>query len=793
MTRPENPNRSLVMDEYLALLPYPPYPVQEEALLAWFADDQGALVCAPTGTGKTAIAHAAMYEALRTGTKAYYTTPLIALTDQKFHELREEVERWGFPAESVGLVTGNRRVNPDAPLLVVVAEILLNRLLHPETSLLEGVGAVVMDEFHNFADPERGIVWELSLAHLPKTARLLLLSATVGNAREFLNWLDRCHGRKLEFVEGLERKVPLSFHYVPDDFLAEQLTHMAKGEGPMRKTPALVFCFNRDQCWSVAEILKGQDLMPPGVRQELLAALEQEDFKRGAGPKLIQVLRRGIGVHHAGLLPRYRRIVEKLFERKLLSVAVCTETLAAGINLPARSVIITSLAKGQAGKQKLIDPSTAAQIFGRAGRPQYDDKGFVYCMAHEDDVRLTRWKRLFEAIPETTKDPALMRKRKELKRKKPEKSDKMLYWTEPQFLQLQQAAPVRLYSKGPLPWRLLAYMLSLSPEVNRIRSVIRKRLLDAPRIKAGEAQLERMLLALHQGGYVRLEPTPPEPAAKQGIPIQPGQPAVIQPPYEQAHATASLGRLLAFRGVNPLLADWLCPLMARADDSERLQLLEGLLEVPGNLAKALRVPEDIPHGPLQTGYLDPELVQKGLIASVPEDDGDAGEEEPQDRRFRERPPTLADRARMLFEALHPEVGEAPMRGIWAAGEILGTYNGNFEFFARNRDLVRQEGILFRHLLRLILLAGEFARVPPAGSSDKEATDWVDWMRSLAVDLTAACEAVDPQSTETVAGSREDPLLLDDAGLLLPPTPRFAENPLPPPARHFGAGLEEELD
>jgi hypothetical protein len=213
-------------------------------------------------------------------------------------------------------------------------------------------------------------------------------------------------------------------------------------------------------------------------------------------------------VHHAGLLPRYRRLVESLFERKLLAVAVCTETLAAGINLPARSVILTSLAKGPASGQKLIDASSAQQIFGRAGRPQFDDKGFVYCMAHEDDVRLTRWKRLFEAIPEDTKDPMLLRKRKDLKRKKPEKSEKYLYWTEPQFLQLQQAAPARLYSKGPLPWRLLAYLLELSPEVNKIRSVIRKRLLDSPRIKAGELQLDRMLLALHKGGYVKLEPAP---------------------------------------------------------------------------------------------------------------------------------------------------------------------------------------------------------------------------------------------------------------------------------------------
>src|SRR5262249_29083459 len=164
-----------------------------------------------------------------------------------------------------GLVTGNRCVNPQARVLVVVAEILLNRLLHtgafqsadvseapavsPTAFDFGNVGAVVMDEFHNFADPERGIVWELALGLLPAHVRLLLLPATVGNAREFLSWLERCHGRKLELVESTERKVPLSYHWVPDQLLNEHMVEMAKGDPETRRTPALVFCFNRDECW----------------------------------------------------------------------------------------------------------------------------------------------------------------------------------------------------------------------------------------------------------------------------------------------------------------------------------------------------------------------------------------------------------------------------------------------------------------------------------------------------------------------------------------------------------------
>ena len=194
------PSRDELASAYLDQLPFEPYPVQEEALLSWFSTDEGTLVCAPTGTGKTLIAEAALFEALHNNTVAYYTTPLIALTDQKFHEIQEAAVRWGFEPTDVGLVTGNRKVNPDAKVLVVVAEILLNRLLNRDAFEFDKVSAVVMDEFHSFNDRERGIVWELSLSLLPKSVRLLLLSATVGNTNEFLFWLKKSHARKLDLL-----------------------------------------------------------------------------------------------------------------------------------------------------------------------------------------------------------------------------------------------------------------------------------------------------------------------------------------------------------------------------------------------------------------------------------------------------------------------------------------------------------------------------------------------------------------------------------------------------------------
>ncbi len=338
-------------------------------MLAWFTSEQGILLSAPTGTGKTLIAEAAIYEALHLGKQIYYTTPLIALTEQKFQEFQQLAEGWGFAKEKIGLVTGNRRENPDAPVLVVVAEILLNRLLNPEAFDFGSVHAVVMDEFHQFADPERGIVWELALSLLPKHVRLMLLSATVGNAIDFVVWLERQHGRKLELVQGTERKVKLEFSYIGDRLLSEHLEWMAEGDEQLRKTPALVFCFNRDECWSVADLIKGLDLVDSATQKRIAEIVDKVDLSKGAGPRLKLLLKRGVGIHHAGIMPKYRRLIERLYQQKLLSVAVCTETLAAGINLPARSVVMTTLLKGPRGKKTVIDASTAHQIFGRAGRP----------------------------------------------------------------------------------------------------------------------------------------------------------------------------------------------------------------------------------------------------------------------------------------------------------------------------------------------------------------------------------------------------------------------------------------
>lgn len=794
------PTREQVAADYFDQLPFAPYPVQEEALLAWFTSDHGVLVCAPTGMGKTLIAEAAVYEALRTGQRMYYTTPLIALTDQKFHELQDRARDWGYSAEDVGLVTGNRRVNADARVLVVVAEILLNRLLNP-TFAFDDVSAVVMDEFHNFNDPERGIVWEFSLELLPPHVRLLLLSATVGNSLEFVNWMSQRLRRRLELVQSDERRVPLTYQWVGDALLAEHLEQMAEGTEDQRRTPALVFCFNREECWAVAEQIKGRRLLADGQQAMLTRELEQYDWSKGVGPKLKQLLIRGVGVHHAGVLPRYRRIVEDLFQRKLLSFAVCTETLAAGVNLPARSVVLPNLLKGPPDKKKLIEASSAHQMFGRAGRPQFDSQGYVFALAHEDDVKILRWREKFDRIPEDTKDPGLRKAKKALKKKMPSRRANQQYWTESQFEKLKTALPSRLRSRGVIPWRLLAYILDISPDVDRLRELVGKRLMDSDRVVGAQRTLDRMLLTLWRAGYVQLEPPPPiaEPESSAAaaaddasqdaiatpgpglfggaLPMSDGKPgdasSTAESPGEQqvelyrpsiARPTPAMDKLVLLRGINPLYGVFLINQLGIADRNERLQAMESVLEIPGSVAYHLRVPphDELPPGPLATTRLDVTLLQSGL-ASAEELGAAEDSADEDDRRHRDMFPedrvwvlTLAEKLKRLFDHDFPGVPDLRIQPVWAAGEIL-EYGGDFNKYITSKGLQKQEGIVFRHLLRLILLAAEFTQFSPP---DVDEDQWLDDMNEIADRLTETCRVVDPASTDKTLQTIEYPDQVD---------------------------------
>jgi hypothetical protein len=693
-------------------------------------------------------------------------------------------------------------VNPDAQIKVVVAEVLLNRLLHPEAFDFADVGAVVLDEFHNFNEPQRGIVWELTLNLLPKHVRLMLLSATVGAAGEFVNWMSSSLDRRLTLVESLDRKVPLHFHWIGDELLPDFMERIARGTEDQRRTPALLFCFDRSICWDTAEVLKGKDLFGDGQRDALLKRLDDFDFSVGSGNKLRTFLTRGVGIHHAGLLPRYRRVVETLFQEKLLPVCVCTETLAAGINLPARSVVLSTLVKGPKDKKRLIDPSSARQMFGRAGRPQFDSEGHAFALAHEDDVKLAKWKVKYDSIPEDTKDPKLLVAKKSLLKKKPTRRAGVTYWNPEQFTKLQTVPPARLLSKGRLNWRWLAYLLDANAAVEPIREVIRRRLMDQPSVEGELKRLTRMLVTLSHLGVVTLDPAPP---ASWRQSVKPGVAATVvaalpndeeeeddrkddagpgdvrdlagrltigdqvktrgshtggaransaakvtllaAEPYDPVSATPTgkLKQLTVFRAVHPLYGIFLLDHLGMAEDQELIQILESLLEMPGTVARSVRVPrpDELPPGKLTTEIVDPQILTRGLAAQEDLYPPPVSEQLELPPELRKYPIPLAQKMRMLFESEIDHAGGLFVTPVWAAGDLLAR-GGDFDSFVRSRDLVKQEGILFKHLLRMVLLCGEFAQLTPKGTN---APTWVARLTGISEVLTEACRKIDPQSTD----------------------------------------------
>lgn len=709
--------RDQIADDFLNTLNFSLYAYQEEALLAWFETDAGVLVCAPTGTGKTLLAEAAVYEALKSRSKLYYTTPLIALTDQKFREMQDLAAKWGFSRKDIGLITGNRRENPDALVRVVVAEILLNHLLSPEPDLsnMQDVSAVVMDEFHNFADQDRGVVWELSLVLLPKHVRVLLLSATVGNPFEFADWLRDRHGRKLTVVTSAERRVPLEFVWVDDKLLAEQLPAMVTEVDATNRTPALVFCFNRDECWELAERLKGLPLITDAAKKEIELIIDEHpaDLADGVGPKLRQMLIRGVGVHHAGVLPKHKEMVERLFTRKLVPIVVCTETLAAGINLPARSVVLSTLIKGKRGDKKLIPSSAAHQMFGRAGRPQFDTQGYVYVVAHEDDVKLNKWRKKYDLLDPNSKDPGIMRLRKDLERKRPSRRTTEQYWTEGQFKALVAAGPAKLYSRGMVPYQVLLFLLTKFGTLAAARSFLDKRFAAPGPIEKFHEQLTFMVGNLAGLGYVNL--------------AEDGQHVTLND---------SIHKLLTFRSVDPLYGMYLAETLPRADVDEKVLALESVLEMPAVIERKVRIPSDRPIGPLQLNELGPLMVQMGVVQARAENaaDEEQFEDDGWDDPDEPRPPTFPEMLKLAFEAKLPNPEPVTVQPKWMAGDVF-TFGGEFFKYVKARDLVKQEGLVLRHLLRLVILAGEFFTL----TQDAQ-------YQAISESATLACQRVDAKYT-----------------------------------------------
>ncbi len=350
------------------------YPVQERAI-AEIIGGKSVLVSVPTGTGKTIMAKAAIYAAMERGQTAIYTTPLRALTEEKFRELSDD-----FGAGYVGMATGDFKVNREAPIQVEVAEILWNRIVGEKN--VAPADVVIMDEGHYFNDNERGYVWEQSIIGLDPRSQLVVLSATVGHPERFCHWVELTRRQPMVLVESRDRKVPLVHEY-KEEFLID----VVRGLAHAGEVPAVIFVFGRELCFEVARLLKScRRFTTDEERAQIELACDEALLPAGCSKELRPLLTHGIGIHHAGILPRYKQLVEQLTLERLVKFVVCTETIAAGINLPAKTVVFPSLRKYIQKQPRLVTAAEYHQMSGRAGRPQFDDRGLAITLAPEDVV-----------------------------------------------------------------------------------------------------------------------------------------------------------------------------------------------------------------------------------------------------------------------------------------------------------------------------------------------------------------------------------------------------------------------
>ncbi|HEY9733821.1 MAG TPA: DEAD/DEAH box helicase [Drouetiella sp.] len=380
-------------------------------------ENRSVVVCAPTGSGKTVIAEYAVEMAMRSNKRCYYTTPLKALSNQKFGDFKKK-----YGEDKVGLLTGDTSINREAPVVVMTTEVFRNMLygtiLGDVTRNLRDVAFVVLDECHYMNDAERGTVWEESIIYAPKNIQLIALSATVANAEELTTWIDETHG-PTALVSSDFRPVPLRFHYFGDRHIYP-LLNPGKGVNTLLRSrfgskkhhkerkrrggpvlgaspsdvlavlsgrnmlPAIYFLFSRRGCEESMKRARGIPLINVAEQEELrqVIASYTKDYPNLQNHPHLPYLFEGMSVHHAGMLPSWKSLVEKLFQRGLLKVVFATETLAAGINMPARSTVISSIFKRADEGHRELTASEFLQMSGRAGRRGMDEVGHVVVLHH---------------------------------------------------------------------------------------------------------------------------------------------------------------------------------------------------------------------------------------------------------------------------------------------------------------------------------------------------------------------------------------------------------------------------
>jgi superfamily II RNA helicase len=682
------------------------YPAQEEAVLELF-EGKNVILNTPTGSGKSLVASALHFASMAGGRRSVYTCPIKALVNEKWMALCRELG-----PENVGLSTGDATVNRDAPVLCCTAEVLAN------ISLREGdeawVDDVVMDEFHWYADRDRGVAWQVPLLTLPRT-RFLLMSATLGDVSFFAEDLTRRNGRATAVVRSAERPVPLEYAYseIP---LAQTLEKLVSED----KAPVYVVHFTQKDAAASAQDFTSLNLCTREEKNTVAEAITGFRFTSPYGPDIRKWLKQGIGLHHAGLLPKYRVLVEQLAQRGLLKVICGTDTLGVGINVPIRTVLFSRLCKFDGQKTAVLSARDFHQIAGRAGRKGFDDRGFVVAQAPEHVIENLR-------LGEKAKEG-----KKVVKRKPPEHN--FANWDLQTLKRLIGAPPERLTSRFEVSHGMLLNVLSRRGDGCRAMQRLIRDSHEPERTKKGHFERAWQLFrALVARGIVEIVKRTPE-GSRLRVNVE------LQDDFSMDQAL-SLYLLETIPLLDPESETYALDL---------LTLVESILEDPDVILR--RQLDKL------KGQKVAEMKAEGL-------DYDQRMEELQKL---EHPKPLRDFVYSTFNAFadrHPWVGEENIRPKSIAREMFEGFR-SFSDYVQEYDLERAEGLLLRHLNSVYKV---LAQTVPDGVK----TDTLGEMELYLRDMLRRVDSSLLEEWERMRDPNYQPLAAGEAG---PRPPRPEEAP-----------------
>jgi len=632
------------------------YPAQEAAILELF-DDKNVILNTPTGSGKSMVATALHFKAIAQGRRSIYTCPIKALVNEKFMALCRE-----FGPDNVGLSTGDASVNQGAPILCCTAEILAN------IALREGAAAnvqdVVMDEFHYYADRERGVAWQIPLLTLPQT-RFLLMSATMGDTSFFETELTRLTRRQTVTVASTDRPVPLKHEYseLP---LAKTLESLVAD----KRAPVYVVHFTQLEAAQSAQDFTSINVCTREEKAAIGNAIENFKFSSPYGPEIKKWLRHGIGLHHAGLLPKYRVLVEQLAQKGLLKVICGTDTLGVGVNVPIRTVLFTRLCKFDGQKTVILTARDFHQISGRAGRKGFDDQGWVVAQAPEHVIENLK------LAEKSARDG-----KKTVKRQPPEKN--FVNWDKNTYLRLMAAPPERLVSRFQVSHGMLLNVLSRHGDGCKAMQTLIRDSHETPRQKVAHVkrawQLFRSLIDRKIIEFI--------PKAADGSYLRVN--VALQDDFSMDQAL-SLYLHDTLPLMDPSAPDYALVL---------LTLVESIVEDPDIILRK---------------QLDRVKDQKMAEMKMAGKEYDERMEELEKCEYPKPNREFVYSTFNNFAATHPWVGQENIRPKSIAREMFESFR-SFADYIRDYELQRAEGVLLRYLNRVFKVLSQ--GVPDAAKND----------------------------------------------------------------------------